>query len=131
MLQPSLPASSSQSSSRSQEAPYLSLGPGGKGPTCLPLQNLSPSGGVSSETQKSGPQLPAATARGNTLEAALISCTSEKTVKLSLSLPVSEFPSQTNAQSEDLPIYTVEMIVYHLDTFGGFTLPNLQNRDFT
>ena len=50
----------------------------------------------------------AATARGSTLEAALISFTSEKTVTLALSLPVSEGPSQTNAQSEDLPTYTAE-----------------------
>ena len=67
----------------------------------------TPQEGVSSETQESRPQLQAATARGSTLEAALISCTSEKTVTLALSLPVSEAPSQTNAQSEDLPSCTV------------------------
>ena len=50
----------------------------------------TPQEGVSSEIQESGPQLQAATA-------------SEKTVTLALSLPVSEGPSQTNAQSEDLP----------------------------
>ena len=51
------------------------------------------------ENQESGPIL----MRGSTLEADLVSCTSEGTVTLVLSLPAPDGPSHTNAQSEVLP----------------------------
>ena len=51
------------------------------------------------ENQQSGPIL----MRGSTLEADLVDCTSEKTVKLVLSLPAPDGPSHTNAQPEVLP----------------------------
>lgn len=72
--------------------------------------SLTSQEGVDSEPQEIGIQLPTAAARGNTLKAALICSPSDKTVKLSLSLPgaVSGLPSQTNVQSEVLPTCIVE-----------------------
>ena len=54
-----------------------------------------------------------ATAKGSTLEAALISSPSSKTVTLSLSVAgtVPERPSEANAQAEALPVYTEEHVV--------------------
>ena len=51
------------------------------------------------ENQQSGPIL----ARGSTLKADLVDCTSKKTTKLVLSLPPPDCPSHTNAQPEVLP----------------------------